>query len=141
LGDPIEIAGLKGAFAGRKAEQSCAIGSVKSNLVHLEVAAGIAGLIKTGLCLQHCTLVLTLHMQRENPALKLAEGALYVNRETRNWETSAGLRTAGLSAFGIGGTNAQVILQEALATLASDAGARRAICCASLRRTSRRLVG
>lgn len=113
LGDPIEIAGLKAAFAGQQAEHACAIGSVKSNLGHLDVAAGIAGLIKTALCLQHRTLVPTLHMQRENPALKLAEGPFYVNVETRNWESATGLRTAGVSAFGIGGTNAHVILQQA----------------------------
>lgn len=113
LGDPIEIAGLKAAFAGQQAEHACAIGSVKSNTGHLDVAAGIAGLIKTALCLQHRTLVPTLHMQRENPALKLAEGPFYVNVETRDWESASGLRTAGVSAFGIGGTNAHVILQQA----------------------------
>lgn len=70
-------------------------------------------MIKTALCLQHRTLVPTLHMQRENPALKLAEGPFYVNVETRDWESASGLRTAGVSAFGIGGTNAHVILQQA----------------------------
>lgn len=132
LGDPIEIAGLKAAFAGQSTKQTCAIGSVKSNLGHLDVAAGIAGLIKTTLCLKHRTLVPTLHMQRENPVLKMSEGPFYVNIETCEWKSDTGLRTAGVSAFGIGGTNAHVIVQQAPSRSTADAvPAKRNILCVS----------
>ncbi|MBU2708592.1 amino acid adenylation domain-containing protein [Zooshikella marina] len=115
LGDPIEIAGLSQALSGRTSKQPCAIGALKSNLGHLDVAAGIAGLIKVALCLQHKTLVPTVHFQQENAELKLATRGFKVQQTTEEWtqDQGSGLRTAGVSAFGIGGTNAHVILQEA----------------------------
>lgn len=115
LGDPIELRALAQAFAGVAGSAQCAIGSIKSNLGHLDTAAGIAGLIKTVLMLKHRTLVPTLHFVRPNPELQLEQTPFYVNTQLRPWERRCAelpLR-AGVSSFGIGGTNAHVILEEA----------------------------
>jgi amino acid adenylation domain-containing protein len=126
LGDPIEIEALRQALSASGAtgslEKSCAIGSVKANIGHCDSAAGIAGLIKTVLCLEHRTLVPSLHFHKPNPQLDLEHSPFYVNTQTKTWE--ADHRFAGVSSFGIGGTNAHVILQEAFAPLPSPAARR-----------------
>ncbi len=114
LGDPIEVAGLTQAF-GRDPQHTayCGLGSVKSNFGHLDSAAGVAALIKTALCLHHRTLVPTLHFQRPNPAIDFTDSPFYVCRETTPWMPAALPRRAGVSGFGIGGTNAHLVLEEA----------------------------
>ncbi|MBM7774663.1 3-oxoacyl-(acyl-carrier-protein) synthase [Actinokineospora baliensis] len=109
LGDPIEVRALSRAFAGA---ESCALGSVKSAIGHLDAAAGIAGLIKTVLALRHRELPPTPHFERPNPACEFESGPFRVNDRLRPW-ASDGPRTAGVCAFGIGGTNVHVVLREA----------------------------
>lgn len=121
MGDPIEIAALNEVFAevaGRPA--SCAIGSIKSNLGHLDAAAGVAGLIKAVLSVEHGELVPSLHFQRANPEVPFGGGPFFVNTERRPWP-AGGPRRAGVSSFGIGGTNAHVVLEEAPAPSPSAA--------------------
>ena len=115
LGDPIEIAGLTKAFReGTDATQFCAIGSVKSNVGHLDVAAGVTGLIKTALALHNKTLPASLHFTSPNPKLNLETSPFYVNSKLAKWEPENGApRRAGVSSFGTGGTNAHVVLEEA----------------------------
>ena len=114
MGDPIEIAGLTKAFGRRKAGAlTCAIGSVKGNIGHLDVAAGIAGLIKTVLSLQHRELPPLLHFQKANPKIDFANSPFFPNTTLREWTANGHPRRAGVSAFGIGGTNAHVVLEEA----------------------------
>jgi len=114
LGDPIEVAGLTRAFRASGAERNgyCAIGSVKSNFGHLDAAAGVAGLIKTVLALKHRQIPPSLHFEEPNPHIDFAASPFFVNDRLRPWETE-GPRRAGVSAFGIGGANAHVILEEA----------------------------
>lgn len=114
LGDPIELDGLRQAFDVSEGQRSepCYIGSVKSNIGHLESAAGMAGLLKTILCLKHRALPATLHFTSPNPELHLDQGPFRVRSETGPWE-SEGVRRAGVSSFGVGGTNAHMILEEA----------------------------
>ena len=118
LGDPIEIAALNQAFQGETEEkQYCAIGSVKSNIGHLESAAGIAGLTKVLLQMQHGQLVPSLHAERLNPHIEFEKSAFVVNRELRAWERPVVdgrtlPRIAGISSFGAGGSNAHVIVEE-----------------------------
>jgi len=113
LGDPIEVAALTQAFrATTSATGFCALGSVKSNLGHLDAAAGVAGFIKTVLALRHRSVPASLHFTAPNPKIDFASSPFYVAREGGAWQ-SAGPRRAGVSSFGIGGTNAHVILEEA----------------------------
>lgn len=111
LGDPIEIAGLTQAFNTDR-KQYCAVGSVKTNLGHLDTAAGVAGLIKTVLCLYHKTLVPSLHYTTANSQIKFENTPFYVNTELKHWECSDTPRRAGVSSFGVGGTNAHILLEE-----------------------------
>ncbi|MFF0018028.1 type I polyketide synthase [Streptomyces sp. NPDC005374] len=127
LGDPIEVAALNAAFAAADAGHSCALGSVKSNIGHLDTAAGMAGLIKTSLMLRHARLVPTLDFEAPNPEIPFSEGPFYVNTEVCEWPAGVGLRRAGVSAFGIGGTNAHVVLEEAPAQHVPDAPGRPAL--------------
>ncbi|WP_225409748.1 non-ribosomal peptide synthetase/type I polyketide synthase [Stigmatella hybrida] len=116
LGDPIEVTALTKAFRARNkgnAAMRCALGSVKTNIGHLDAAAGIAGVIKTVLALQHRELPPTLHFERPNPKLDLTSGPFFVNDTLRPWETGGMPRRAGVSSFGIGGTNAHLVLEEA----------------------------
>ncbi len=114
LGDPIEIEGLRQAFEVSEETRSgpCYVGSVKSNIGHLESAAGIAALIKTILCLKHRAIPATLHYSSPNPELYIDKGPFKIRTEYGPWEWDGVLR-AGVSAFGVGGTNAHVILEEA----------------------------
>jgi acyl transferase domain-containing protein len=115
LGDPIEIEALTQAFGAKtQRKQYCAIGSVKSNIGHLDTAAGIAGLIKTVLCLKHKQLPPTLHFEAPNPAIDFAQSPLYVNAKLADWpRPEKHPRRAGVSSFGIGGTNVHMVLEEA----------------------------
>ncbi|CAL9553974.1 amino acid adenylation domain-containing protein [Streptomyces sp. enrichment culture] len=125
LGDPIEVAALREAFAsGGTMPHRVALGSVKTNIGHLDVASGIAGLIKTVLCLEHRTLVPTLHHTRPNPRLELETTPFHVVTETTPWTDGRPVRRAGVSSFGIGGTNAHVVLEEAPPASSDLAGRR-----------------
>ena len=115
LGDPIEIEGLRNAFgvSARTESGPCAIGSVKSNIGHLGEASGIAGLIKTILCLKNRAIPATLHYTRPNPALHLEQETLRrAKSEYGTWE-SGGSPSAGVSSFGVGGTNVHLVVEEA----------------------------
>jgi len=114
LGDPIEVAALTRAFRVTTDEKGfCALGSVKTNIGHLDVAAGVAGLIKTVLALHHRQIPPSLHFDAPNPQIDFAETPFYVNAELRDWPAGGSPRRAAVSSFGIGGTNAHVILEEA----------------------------
>ncbi|MET7368711.1 beta-ketoacyl synthase N-terminal-like domain-containing protein, partial [Streptomyces sp. NPDC005566] len=115
LGDPIEFEALGRALAQDTGRTGfCTVGSVKPALGHLDSCAGMAGLIKTVLMLRHRTLVPTLHLNRPNPQLALNGGPLRLGTELQPWTVPAGTpRRAGVSALGVGGTNAHVILEEA----------------------------
>ena len=113
MGDPAEIIALTKAFRGTTKRQFCAISSVKTNLGHLEAAAGIAGLIKAALALEHRTLPPSLHFHRPNPAIAFEKTPFFVNTERRDWPAGAAPRRAAVNSLGIGGTNAHVILEEA----------------------------
>ncbi|MBE4751861.1 SDR family NAD(P)-dependent oxidoreductase [Corallococcus sp. ZKHCc1 1396] len=114
LGDPIELAGLSRAFGVAKASQStCAIGSVKSNIGHLEAAAGIAALTKVVLQMRHRKLVPSLHAETLNPHLRFEGTPFVVQRELADWTVAGDRpRVAAISAFGAGGSNAHVVVEE-----------------------------
>ncbi|MHC5763842.1 type I polyketide synthase, partial [Nostoc sp.] len=114
LGDPIEIAALTQAFrAGTQKKGFCAIGSVKTNIGHLDTTAGVTGLIKTVLALKHKQIPPSLHFQQPNPQIDFDNSPFYVNTTHSEWKTNGTPRRAGVSSFGIGGTNAHAILEEA----------------------------
>jgi amino acid adenylation domain-containing protein/non-ribosomal peptide synthase protein (TIGR01720 family) len=114
LGDPIEVAALTQAYGARSPRRGwCALGSIKASIGHLDAAAGIAGLIKTVLCLQHGALAPSLHFTRPNPQIDFAASPFYVNGELRDWRRDGPPRRAGVSSFGIGGTNAHLLIEEA----------------------------
>jgi acyl transferase domain-containing protein len=122
LGDPIEIAGLTRAFrAGTEAKNFCAIGSVKTSIGHLDVAAGIAGLINATLALHHKVLPPSLNFETPNPKIDFANSPFYVNTKATDWKTGKTPRRAGVSSFGVGSTNAHVVLEEAPAVESSSA--------------------
>jgi amino acid adenylation domain-containing protein len=113
LGDPIEIKALTNAF--RLATDKlgfCAIGSLKTNVGHLDAAAGVAGLIKTVLMLEHREIPPSLHFKNPNPNLDLHSSPFFVNTQLREWKSNGTPRRAGVSAFGLGGTNAHVVVEE-----------------------------
>ncbi|WP_445629542.1 beta-ketoacyl synthase N-terminal-like domain-containing protein [Nostoc sp. DSM 114167] len=114
LGDPIEVNSLQSVLmSGRSPNQPCAIGSVKTNIGHLESAAGIAGLIKVVLALQHQEIPGTLHLQQLNPKITIQDTPFSIPCETQKWSGFGEQRFAGVSSFGFGGTNAHVVLEEA----------------------------
>lgn len=120
LGDPVEITALHQAFANNGCKpRSCAIGSLKSNIGHLDAAAGITGLMKIALMLKHRRLVPTLHFRQLNPKIDLANSPFYVNTVNQPWTSDAFPLRAGVSSFGIGGTNAHAVLEEAPTRCAS----------------------
>lgn len=115
LGDPIEVNALKEVLiSGRSPEHPCWIGSVKTNIGHLESAAGIAGLIKVILALQHEEIPPNLHLRELNPSISLDGTPFSIPTERRSWIVGKDRRLAGVSSFGFGGTNAHVILEETL---------------------------
>lgn len=109
LGDPIEIAALTRAYGAG----DCGIGSVKSNIGHLDAAAGIAGLIKVALSLHHSEIPPTLQLRRANPAIDFAASPFTPVTDLTPWPRDGGPRLAGVSSFGIGGTNVHAVLEEA----------------------------
>jgi acyl transferase domain-containing protein len=114
LGDPIEIAALTQVFRARtNKKQFCAIGSVKTNVGHLDAAAGVTGLIKTVLALKNEMLPPSLHFESPNPKINFEESPFYVNGRLTAWPRSDSPRRAGVSSFGIGGTNAHLVVEEA----------------------------
>ncbi len=114
LGDPIEVEALGAVYGGPTAgTHPCALGAVKANIGHLEAAAGIAGLIKALLCLQHGLIPPQLHFSRFNPHLSLAGSRFVIPTEPLPWPRGGRRRFAGVSSFGFGGTNAHVVLEEA----------------------------
>ena len=122
LGDPIEVKSLKAVLGEKRSlDQTCWLGSVKTNIGHLEAAAGMAGLIKVVLCLQHQEIPPNLHFKTLNPYISLAETPFAIPTQPQPWqikpnssgENGVELRLAGISSFGFGGTNAHVIVSEA----------------------------
>ncbi|BAY66481.1 beta-ketoacyl synthase [Calothrix brevissima NIES-22] len=114
LGDPIEVEALTQAFRVNTDKKGfCAIGSLKTNIGHLDAAAGVAGLIKTALALHHQVIPPSLHFEQPNPKIDFANSPFYVNTKLSQWDTGETPRRAGVSSFGIGGTNAHVILEAA----------------------------
>ncbi|MFD5914332.1 amino acid adenylation domain-containing protein [Streptomyces massasporeus] len=120
LGDPIEVQALQQVLATAVRDEPCALGSVKTNIGHTDTAAGVAGLIKAALSLHHRQLVPSLNFDKPNPEMELDPELLYVNAELKHWEPATGPRRAGVSAFGLGGTNAHMVLEEA--PVARDGG-------------------
>ncbi|MEM7552756.1 MAG: SDR family NAD(P)-dependent oxidoreductase [Cyanobacteria bacterium P01_A01_bin.84] len=114
LGDPIEVNSLKTVFnEDRELNQPCYIGSVKTNIGHLEAAAGIAGLIKVVLSLQNQEIPPNLHFKQLNPYIKIKNTPIKIPTSLQEWSTDSESRLAGVSSFGFGGTNAHVIVEEA----------------------------
>ncbi len=114
LGDPVEFDALMSVFGTeRRAENPLVLGSVKTNIGHLESAAGIAGLIKAILSLQHSQIPPHLHLEKPNPLLRLDESPAVIPTESRDWSRNGHPRRAGISSFGFGGTNAHAVIEEA----------------------------
>jgi acyl transferase domain-containing protein len=114
VGDPLEIKGLTQAFrAGTARTGYCAIGSLKTNVGHLDAAAGVAGLIKTVLALEHRQIPASLHFKEPNPRIDFQNSPFFVNTSLAEWRNGETPRRAGVTSLGIGGTNAHVVLEEA----------------------------
>jgi amino acid adenylation domain-containing protein len=114
LGDPIEFGALRKVFGGARADGSrCALGSLKTNIGHLDSAAGIAGLIKVVEALKHKQVPPTLHVSVPNRKIDFADSPFYLNTEPVEWKSDSRPRRAGVSSFGVGGTNAHVVVEEA----------------------------
>ncbi len=122
IGDPIEIEGLVKAFRCSTGDRGfCRLGSLKSNVGHLVIAAGVAGVIKTALALAERRIPPTLHFRAPNPAIDFAHSPFVVNDQLCEWTAEIGVpRRAGVSSFGVGGTNAHVVLEEAPALPSSE---------------------
>jgi acyl transferase domain-containing protein/acyl carrier protein len=113
LGDPIELNALGAALApGRARDARCAVGSAKTNFGHLEAAAGVAGLIKLALALQHRQLPASLHFEKPNPYIRFDVLPLRVVTDLEPWPVGDGLARGGVSSFGFGGTNAHLVLEQ-----------------------------
>jgi acyl transferase domain-containing protein len=112
LGDAVEMSALRSAYQGVPVG-SCAVGSVKTNIGHLDAAAGVAGLVKTVLAINRGVIPPSLHFDRPNPRLRLHDSPFRVNTEATDWPDEPGPRRAAVSSFGLGGTNAHVILEQA----------------------------
>ena len=114
LGDPIEVASLTKAYRAQTDRTGyCAIGSVKTNVGHLDRAAGVSGLIKTVLALKHKEIPASLHFQAPNPEIDFEHSPFYVNTQLSPWQINGTPRRAGINSLGLGGTNAHVIVEEA----------------------------
>ncbi|QTA91519.1 type I polyketide synthase [Desulfonema magnum] len=121
LGDPVEIMALTQAFRSMSESKQtpfkkgfCAIGSVKTNIGHLDAASGAAGLIKTVLAMKHRMIPPSLNFERPNPEIDFTNSPFHVSTKLSEWKTAEGIpRRAGVSSFGIGGTNAHVVVEEA----------------------------
>lgn len=114
LGDPIELAGLTQAFRTQTGKnQFCVIGTAKTNVGHLDVAAGVTGLINAAQIVRHGVFPPTLHFKKSNPNFDFENSPFRVNAERSEWKADNGPRRAGVSAFGVGGTNAHVVIEQA----------------------------
>ncbi|QYC44242.1 Phthiocerol synthesis polyketide synthase type I PpsE [Nonomuraea coxensis DSM 45129] len=113
LGDKIEVEALTQAFGDVPGPASCVLGTLKPNIGHVDIAAGVAGLIKATLALWHGQLPPSVNCDEEDPDLRLHEGPFLINRVLRPWPATQGPRRGAVSAFGVGGTNAHVILEQA----------------------------
>ena len=113
VGDPIEVAALTRAFRRTTQRKGyCALGSVKTNIGHLDAGAGVTGIVKTVLALQHEQIPPSLHFRAPNPEIDFESSPFFVNAQARPWPRGEKPRRAGVSTFGLGGTNAHVILEE-----------------------------
>ncbi|WP_079013122.1 phthiocerol type I polyketide synthase PpsB [Mycobacterium tuberculosis] len=110
LGDPIEFEALAATYG--HGGDACALGAVKTNIGHLEAAAGIAGFIKATLAVQRATIPPNLHFSQWNPAIDAASTRFFVPTQNSPWPTAEGPRRAAVSSFGLGGTNAHVIIEQ-----------------------------
>ena len=118
VGDPIEVFALTKAFRNFTQRKGfCAIGSVKTNVGHLDAAAGMAGIIKTAMALKHRRIPPTLHYTKPNPEINFPETPFYVNAQAMEWNRGVEPRRAGVMSTGMGGTNAHVVLEEAPAAV------------------------
>ena len=134
IGDPIEVQALiEASMAPSVRKQSCAIGSVKTNIGHTAEAAGVAGLIKTALSLKHRKIPASLHFTKPNPKLNLENSPFYVNDKLKDWVAHGSPLRAGVSSFGIGGSNAHVVLEEAPAVIAERSHRNRSLLIISAR--------
>ena len=134
MGDPIEIAGLTTAYRAHTADsQYCAIGSLKANLGHLDVASGAIGLIKTSLAVHDNVLPPSINFSRPNPKIDFANSPFYVNTTLQPWPDTPWPRRAAISAFGVGGTNAHVVVEQAPETPPAGAGRSHALLLLSAR--------
>jgi acyl transferase domain-containing protein/thioesterase domain-containing protein len=114
FGDPVEVAALNRAFrSGTREKRTCALGSLKGNISHVDAAAGVCGLIKAALALKNRQIPATVNFHEPNPNIDFENGPFYVNSTLLDWRSDGAPRRAGVSAFGFGGTNAHVIVQEA----------------------------
>lgn len=123
LGDPIEVQGICGAFqeyTDRK--QFCGLGSVKSNLGHLDACAGAAGFIKAVLSLKYREIPATLHVNRPNRNIRFQDSPVYINSVRQTWEKSASKRRCGVSSFGFSGTNCHIVLEEYVKQMETGTG-------------------
>ncbi len=133
LGDPVEVMALTEAFdVPANQPPFCALGSVKANVGHMDTAAGVAGLIKAALCVYHAQLVPNIHFESPNPQLHLEQSPFYVNQDLLTWPDSFAVRRAGISSFGVGGTNVHVVIEQApaLAPLTETSAQRIVVCSA-----------
>jgi phthiocerol/phenolphthiocerol synthesis type-I polyketide synthase E len=125
IGDPIEVSALTQVYrAATAARRSCALGSLKTAIGHLDAAAGAAGLIKAALAVRHGVVPPSPYFSGPNPEARLEASPFFVNRELIPWPSGAGPRRAAVSSFGIGGTNAHVVLEEAPPPAPAAAAAR-----------------
>lgn len=122
VGDPIEVEALTRAFRRYTDRKGfCALGSIKTNIGHLDVAAGIAGFIKTALALKHRMIPPIVNFERPNPRIDLESSPFFINTTAMEWESGSARRRAGVSSFGVGGTNVHIIMEEPPARPASTA--------------------
>lgn len=113
VGDPLEVASLTEVFGRGRGPGTCVLGSVKTNIGHLDPAAGIAGLIKTVLAMENDAIPGTVHFTTPNPEIDFASGPFVVDAALRSWPRGKRRRRAGVNSFGVGGTNAHVVVEEA----------------------------
>jgi len=139
LGDLIEVETLKSTFNG-SGIQKCAIGSVKTNIGHLDAAAGIAGLIKTVLSLKYGIIPPTVNFNKANPRLGLDESPFYVNKSTAEYN-DVGIRRAGVNSLGMGGSNGHVVLEEPVRTTSSEEEWKQLVFSAQTESSLKRYIG